>query len=720
MPEKMRIYQLFFFCFICPMAFGQTIITGTIRNQKSETIPGVNVYLKGTYTGTTSGIDGSFELEAMETGQQILILQCMGYKSMEIPLNLYGEKFELFPVLRETINELTAVTITAGAMEASDENKAVVLRPLDIVTVPSAMGDIIGAFQTLPGTATIGNDGRLFVRGGDASETAIFIDGLKVGNAFGTTASNVPTRTRFNPNLFKGSFFSTGGYSAEYGHALSSALSLNSVDMPMRAQGDLSIMGIGGGYSQTLTGDKNSITASANFIDLAPYQKLISQNFDWERAPHSWDAGLLARQKIGRNTLLKGYFHTENGGMKIWQAQPGSDERGTLTGVNNRYTFAQNSLKHNAANDWSFYGGISFSDNIDDLSVDQLQISNRSRLLHSKAVAVKGFSDRLSIKTGFEHFLFNYSEALPEESLKREVADHQWALFSEVDLYLSNSLIFRKGIRAGHSSLAGQSWIDPRLSLAFKFKHEGQLSFAAGRYSQMPLDEFRIIEPGLNNTEAVHYILNYFLSKNGRTLRAESFYKDYSHLINYEGQRFQYRDIWQSGQGYARGFDVFFRDQKTFKSTDYWITYSFIDSKRQFAGFQSMVQPGFAPRHNASIVIKHFIAALKSQAGISYVINDGFSYTNPNLPGEMNARTRGFRDLSLGWSYLPRPNLIIHLACSNVLGRDNIFGHRFSPTHDESGRYASLPIRQTAPRFVFLGIFLTFSEDKTANQLNNL
>ncbi|MCC5932033.1 MAG: TonB-dependent receptor [Cyclobacteriaceae bacterium] len=715
-----RCQLIFIICLLNPMVFAQTVVNGIVRNQKSELVPGVNVYLKGTYTGTTSASDGTFELLTIDQGLHTLVFQSIGYKTLEVSIRLSGEKIELFPLLREAINELTAVTITAGALEASDENKAVVLRPLDIVTVPSAMGDIIGAFQTLPGTATVGNDGRLFVRGGDASETAIFIDGLKVGNAFGTTASNVPARTRFNPNLFKGSFFSTGGYSAEFGHALSSALSLNSVDIPMRSQGDLSIMGIGGGYSQTLVGENNSITASANFVDLAPYQKLISQNFDWERAPQSWDAELLARQKIGNNTLLKAYLHTENGSMKIWQPRPGSDDRGTLLGVNNRYTFTQTSLKHTAVNDWSFYGGISYSDNIDDLSADQIQISNRNRLLHSKAVAVKGLSDRVSIKTGFEHFLFNYSEALAEEGFKREVADHQWALFSEADLYLSNSLIFRTGIRAGHSALAGQSWVDPRLSLAFKFKHEGQLSFAAGRYSQMPLEEFRIIEPELNNTEAVHYILNYFLSKNGRTLRAESFYKDYSHLINFEGQRFQYRNIRQRGHGYARGFDVFFRDQKTFKSTDYWITYSFVDSKRQFAGFQSMVQPGFAPRHNASVVIKHFIAPLKSQVGISYVINDGYNYTNPNLAGEMNARTRGFRDLSLGWSYLPKPNLIIHLACSNVLGRDNIFGHQFSPTPDESGRYASLPIRQTAPRFVFLGIFLTFSKDKTANQLNNL
>jgi hypothetical protein len=291
---------------------------------------------------------------------------------------LNGNPQSFNPILKEAINEMTAVTISAGAMEASDEKRAVVLRPIDIVTVPSAMGDIIGAFQTLPGTANVGNDGRLFVRGGDATETAIFIDGLKVGNAFGTTASNVPTRTRFNPNLFKGSFFSTGGYSAEYGQALSSALALNTIDFPVRNQGDISIMSVGGGYTQTLAGEKNSLTASANYFDLSPYQALVKQNFDWERAPYGWDAEVSGRKKWGKNGIIKAFVHTEANGMKIWQPVPGSDERGQLVGVQNQYTFAQTSFRQLGENDWSYYGGISYSNNVDKFDIGQMELETKT------------------------------------------------------------------------------------------------------------------------------------------------------------------------------------------------------------------------------------------------------------------------------------------------------------------------------------------------------
>lgn len=716
----MRFLLTLSFFFFVQAVSGQTAIKGIVKDTKGESVPGVNIYIKGTYDGTTSEFDGSYLLETTEAGKQVIVFQYMGFKTQEEEVELNGGEIQLSPTLRETINEMSAVTITAGAMEASDEKRAVVLRPLDIVTVPSAMGDIIGAFQTLPGTSNVGNDGRLFVRGGDASETAIFIDGLMVGNAFGTTASNVPTRTRFNPNLFKGSFFSTGGYSAEFGNAMSSALALNSVDIPARTQGDLSLMSVGLGYSQTLVGKNNSLTATANYFDLNPYQHIVKQNFDWERGPFGVDGQVSLRQKIGKNGMAKGFFHTESGGMKIWQKVPGQEGRGQLVDLRNHYSFGQGSFKQTLANDWSMYGGVAFSYNVDEYNVAPFEIRNTNQIVHGKVAAVKGFSDRFSLKTGTEVFQFSYRESLKSEGLEREYSDAQVNVFSEADYYFSNSLIMRAGLRAAHSSLTGQSWVDPRFSLAYKFKHEGQVSIAAGKFSQPVVETLRVVAPESSNTRASHLLLNYFLDKNGRTIRAEAFYKDYVNLLTYQGERFLYRDIQQNGEGFAKGFDLFYRDRKSFKNTDFWVTYSFVDSKRIFANFTQMVQPGFAPRHNASVVVKHFVPKLKSQLGASFAFNDGYAYTNPNLPGEMNAKTPSFQDLSISWSYLPKPNLIIHLACSNLIGRDNIFGYQFSPIPNENGVYESLPIRQTAPRFIFLGLFLTLSKDKTANNLNNL
>jgi hypothetical protein len=59
-----------------------------------------------------------------------------------------------------------------------------------------------------------------FVRGGEANETQTFVDGIRVAQPYNATIGNVPTRGRFS-FLFSGIAFSTGGYSAEYGEALS-------------------------------------------------------------------------------------------------------------------------------------------------------------------------------------------------------------------------------------------------------------------------------------------------------------------------------------------------------------------------------------------------------------------------------------------------------------------------------------------------------------------
>jgi hypothetical protein len=697
----------------------QTRISGVVTDQKGAVLPGANIYIKGTYDGTSSDSNGSFSFVTEEKGKQILVIQSIGYKSRENEIECADQPVVVNLVLSESINLLTAVTIMAGAMEAGDEKKSVVLKPIDILTTSGAMGDITAAFLTLPGTSTVGNDGRLFVRGGDASETSIFIDGLQVGNAFGSTASNVPTRNRFSANLFKGSFFSTGGYSAEFGQALSSALALNTLDMPLRNQGDISILTLGGGYTQTLVGKRNALTASANYFNLAPYQAVVKQNFDWEKSPSSWDTEIALKQKWGKTGFIKGYFHTEGGGMTIWQKVAGEEGRGQKVKLDNRYSYGNVSFRQTAKGNWFLNGGAAFSHNRDAINLDDTPVKQVTQLVHSKIVATKDFRPGFSLKNGLEWYVKSYSESLIQENKKRSITDHQFNHFIEGNYYFSNNLVAVAGLRSGYSSAAKEYWLTPRFSLAYKL-NQGQLSIAAGKFKQLPDEKLRVLENNLQNTESTHYVLNYFLVNNNRTFRAESFYKVYDQLFTYSGTIRNPQNLAQNGSGYARGVDFFFRDRKTVKGTDFWVTYSFVDSKRKFAAYENKVQPSFAPKHNGSVVVKHFVGKLKSQLGTSWSWNSGYPYTNPNLSGEMQQSTRMYSELSLSWSWLPKPNVIVHAACSNVLGRENVFGYQYASKPDDTGSFSSLPIGQGAKRFVLVGLFITLSKDRKANQLNNL
>ena len=721
MKMKFRLTLLAYFFLLQTAAIAQTVLFGKVLDEKNQPLPGVNVFVKGSFDGASTDGQGAFRFETAEKGTQLLVFSMLGFRTDEQIVELSGTAVELPTIiLPEEFNELNTVTISAGAMEASDEKKSVILRPLDIVTTPSAMGDIVGAFQTLPGTSTVGNDGRLFVRGGDASEVGIYIDGMRVGNAYGTTAGNVPTRTRFNPNLFKGTFFSTGGYSAEYGQAMSSALALNTKDLAIRSQGDLSVMSVGGGYAHTLANEKRSISIAGTIFDLSPYQELIKQDFDWERAPYGLDMEVAAQHKLNKGGLIKFLGRTETGGMKLWQPQPGMEGRGLLIDLTNNYSYAQTNWRKAYDTGWTLFSGVAFSHNKDFISLDDLDLELKNNLTHVKFTAVKDFGNRLSVNSGVEHFFHQYGETLVKEGFDRKFEEQETYLYTEWDWYLSRKFVLRGGLRGGMSRLADQQWLDPRASLAYKISDHGTLSLATGRFHQLPLENFRVLNTRLQNSESEHLILNYLLQKDNRTFRVETFYKSYDKLVVFEGNPQFPQNVRNEGSGFAKGFDLFFRDQKTFKNTDYWVTYSFVDSERRFNQFQNRVQPDFAPKHNFSLVVKHFVVPLKSQLGASFSYNDGYAYTDPNRPGEMNAKTASFQNLSLSWSYLPKPNLIIHLAVTNVLGNENIFGYSFAPNPNEQGRFESLPIGQPAPRFLFLGVFLTLSKDKNANQLNNL
>jgi hypothetical protein len=720
----MNNHRLIFTLFLSLMTVytlsAQTVVSGKVTSEKEESLPGANIFIQDSYDGASSNTEGAFQFNTSENGLQTISISMIGYHAYTAIIDCDKEVIQLHIKLREKINQLSAVTITAGAMEASDVKKAVVMKPMDIVTTSGALGDIIGALNKLPGTSTVGNDGRLFVRGGDASETNIYFDGLQVGNAYGSTAQNVPTRSRFNPSLFKGSFFSTGGYSAEYGQALSSALVLNSIDMPLRNQTDISLMSIGGAVLQTLVGDKNAVTASASFMDLSPYMSIIDQKMEFTDAPRNWNAEVLGRQKIGKSGLLKAFVHTEHASMAVNQNQVGTSEK-LSTVIDNTYHFGNISFRNVLNNGWSYYGGASLSYNIDEIKLADTQFERKGKLGHVKGVIIKDFSDKLSIKNGVEFYYNSYSEENKTAEQLRSFDENTINHFIESDYYFNKKLVIRGGLRTTYNQLINSYWTSPRASLAYKVAENSQLSLAYGQFKQLPKNEIRIQNTALKNTTATHYILNYMYADKGRVFRSEVFYKGYDELIRYEAtDGFNYENLSTSGTGFAQGFDVFYRDNHTFENTDFWLTYSFTDSKRHFKNFENQVIPGYAPRHNASAVMKHFVKTLHSQIGFSYSWNDGYKYHNPNIAGEMQSKTPDFNNLSVSWSYLPKPNLIIHVECSNVLGSKNIFGYQYANNRNENGQYDSMPIEQVADRFLFLGIFWTLSKDKNANLLNNL
>ena len=282
----------------------QTPLSGTVSDKKGEPIIGANIYIKDSYDGTSTDSNGKFSFSTFESDSQSLVFSYIGYETFTLPIFLNGVPQELKVTMTEVVNELNTVVITAGSFEASDERRMTILRPLDIVTTAGAAGDTYGALQTLPGTQQIGNETGLFVRGGDASETKTFIDGIAVADPYFTGVPEIPSRGRFSPFLFKGTFFSTGGYSAQYGDAMSSALVLESQDLPDRSTTNIGLMSVGASIGHLHRWKNTSLGIYGSYINLLPYISIVKQRVDWTKAPESTNGSMIFRQKTSKTGVL--------------------------------------------------------------------------------------------------------------------------------------------------------------------------------------------------------------------------------------------------------------------------------------------------------------------------------------------------------------------------------------------------------------------------------
>ena len=175
-------------------AHATTRLSGTVLDAAGRPLPGANVFLKTTFDGATTDSLGRFSFATDAQGTLPLVVTLIGYELQETPLALPAAGGPLaLPTrrLRESRASLADVVVTAGAFEASDTRRAAVLKPLDVLTTAGANADIATALNTLPGTTRVGEEGKLFVRGGAASETRTYLDGLPVQSPYGGALSGV-------------------------------------------------------------------------------------------------------------------------------------------------------------------------------------------------------------------------------------------------------------------------------------------------------------------------------------------------------------------------------------------------------------------------------------------------------------------------------------------------------------------------------------------------
>ncbi|MFN0081304.1 MAG: carboxypeptidase-like regulatory domain-containing protein [Ferruginibacter sp.] len=744
-----------FTCLLSLFSEAQVTISGKVTDNKNLPIKGVSITIVDSYDGSTTDSLGNFTFATTENGSKTISATMAGYSSFNSKIDIANTSIAINITIKELITELNAVTITAGSFEASDKKKGTVLTSLDVVTTAGSNGDITGALKTLPGTQQVGESEGLFVRGGAATESKIFIDGSLVNNFFYSSLPGLATRGRFNPFLFKGTVFSTGGYSALYGQALSAALILESADLPDRTEANLSLsaIGIGGGLQKLAKNKKATWGVSYNYTNLAVAFAIIRQKVDFFKTPvyHQGDANFRIKTKKGGFIKYYGYASWNQTGIR--NPDIDSVQLKNAFNIENVNTFQNISWRENIGNGWKANTALSFSTNKDDIGNELLNgdnqkqqffapvgfagknfsLLNKAQYAQAKAVLEKRLKGINTIRFGSDYFYSREKTfyTLFDGTKFIDVAnDNLFAGFAESDLYITKDLALKAGGRLERSEQIGKWNVAPRASIAYKFKDKSQLSFAYGIFYQNP--ERRYL-PVLNNnvgySKATHYILQYQVAKNSRIFRTEMFYKNYDALYKTAFNNFG-REVAanNNGFGYAKGVEVFWRDKTTIKNLDYWISYSFLDTKRNYLNFPGSITPSFAASHTASFVAKKFVTPWKTGFNMSYNFASGRPYYNLRFDNAQSkyiikeeGKTINYNSLSFSMNYLPnigktnkKTFIVWVLSLTNVLGQEQIFNYNFSSINDN--KVAVIP---PSKRFLYIGCFLSFGIDRTQDAINN-
>lgn len=736
----MKICYLLLSLLIANTIDAQIKISGKVTDNRGRMVPLATITLVDTYDGAVADSSGLFSFTTTEKGAFTLEAKALGYKSQVQNITIAKDAIIINFQLKEEVSELTAVMVTAGSFEASDKKRAAtVLNSIDVVTTGGANADIVAAVKTLPGAQQIGESEGLFVRGGAGYETKQFIDGTMVNNPFFTSVPDIAQRGRFSPFLFKGTVFSTGGYSALYGQALSSALILETIDLPERSEASASLAPIftGAGFQQLAKNKKSSWGVNYSYTNLKAYFEIVKQKPDYFKVPafHSADANFRIKTKNGG--MVKYYTTFSANQLGLRRPNIDSTDLKDAFGLNNLNWYNNLSWKENFNNGWKMNLGLSFSINKDEITqtIQNAQntavvtgkpwIDNKNFLLDNqqnfsqvKLVLDKKLSGISVFRFGGEYW---YSDQKSKYNQFTSVLkDHFNAAFAEADLFLTNNIAAKLGMRLEHSSIINKSNFAPRLSLAHKAGKNAQVSVAYGVFYQKPENTQLIATTNLGYTQATHYIVNYQKTTKDYTLRVEAFQKDYKDLVK------TFPTINNDGTGYAKGIELFWRDKKTIKNVDYWISYSYLDTKREFLNYPTQLQPGFAANHTASLVTKKFVTKWKTGFNTTYSFASGrpyyfFQTQNNKVEIKDQGKTKSYHNLGFSLNYLPnlgkqnnKTFIVLVASVTNVLGADPVFNYNYNYNGTRKE-----PVGLPAKRFYFIGAFFSWGVDRSQDAINN-
>ncbi len=656
----------------------QTTVSGTVTDGQ-EPLAGANVFIIGTIDGCLTDSLGRFSFITTMTGELTLKATYMGYEDYL----LTGDSCLLSNLtiqLKEKASSINEVVVMASTFSFGKTENFKTMDALDVVMAGNSCGDIVAALQTLPGTQMVGENGKLYVRGGDSDECQTFVNGMHVLVPYSTNTENSAVRGRFSPFLFKGINFTLGGYSGEYGQALSSVLPMETTDAAASDKFGVSASLVDWNIGGTKAFRNSSLSFNAALTSMGLYNRMFTERYDFTRPYRKLSGEAQYKKEFSSSNILKSYvgYDLTSVGQHINGRNLSLKEHNIYANVVHRATLGRG---------YTFFAGIAnssvFSD-IDDARTAGDHYYNFRNEVHLKTEIRKVCSDVLKLSTGLEDYIRN--STLRFESYRYQLnynifaahADAQWRIIPRLFLNIS-----------ARAEMMKTDWLFmPRATLSFVPNKHLQLSLVAGRYSQAAADDYMAQSRNtLGQSTADHAILSVQYKSKKTLLRIEPYWKKYHHLPLLENGIYR-----PHGYGTSRGVDVFLENHSLIKHLTTTFSYSFNDSERLYLDYTDVQMPDYASRHNLRVTAKYSLG--------KFIIGLAESYASGrHFPAGI---TPHYNSLDVNLTYLLSPKVIIYSSFSNILGRTNVFRYEANGT----------PVVPSRDRFFYIGIFVSLKNNK--------
>ncbi len=597
-------------------------IKGRVLDEATqEPLSGANVVVKGSNIGTITDFEGRFALTNLSAGTYDIVLTSMGYVAQNVK-GIKLEKGQAFDLGTLTIDEeainLNEVTVTPGSFSVMGKV------PLSQQTLTAQnienmawAEDITRAVARLPGISASDYSSKFAIRGGEADEVLISLDGMELYEPFHQRDYSGGLFSIIDVEAVGGIDLMTGGFSAENGNRLSGVFGMKSKSVDHDTDNislGLSIMNARVYSDGKFGNNRGSYLISARRSMLELSLKAVGND---EYFPEYYDGLAKIEYQLNDKNILSVHM-LHSGDQAFINNSPDGDE---FDQYETRYynTYCWLTLK-------SFYSDRLYSrtilsggnqnhlrsggfDKYDNSDKGSFAVSDKRdfNFFGLKQDWNYKLNDDFHFSIGFDAKMLkaNYNYVNSIDELRVNSNEELYNFISNVDLKLSPSgtqlgtyintrfkifpkLIAETGLRYDHTSYTGDRNWGPRASLAYGFAKQTFLRVGWGHYYQSQFLYNLDVNNGntdFNTAElAKHYVLGFeHQFENGISLRTEAYYKDLSnispmwqnlrdHLENYPEARNDNARIIFNGMT-AKGIELFLKYDQG-KELSWWFSYA--------------------------------------------------------------------------------------------------------------------------------------------------